>query len=77
MSNSCVFSKKSKIYRKSTPLVQLKLLIFFNYLVFQSFEFEGTRLRSFQTRVVGTKFDMYVFIVSEDGNKVYISSVFY
>jgi len=32
-------------------------------LVFQSFEFECTWWRLFQKRVVGTKFDIYVFII--------------
>jgi hypothetical protein len=33
------------------------------YLAFQSFDFEYTRWWFFQTRVVGTKFDIYVLIV--------------
>jgi hypothetical protein len=34
----------------------------FNYLAFQSFDFERTLLRLFQKHVVETKFDIYVFI---------------
>ena len=37
---------------------------FFNYLTFQSFDFERTRWRLFQKRVVRTKFDIYVCIIS-------------
>ena len=34
----------------------------FNYLVFQSFDFERTWLSLFQNRVVRTKLDIYIFI---------------
>ena len=44
-----------------------------NYLAFQSFDFERTRWRLFQKRVVRTKFDIYVIIFV---NKVYIQVIY-
>ena len=35
-----------------------------NYLAFKSFDFERTRWRLFQKRVVRTKFDIYIFIIT-------------
>jgi hypothetical protein len=35
---------------------------YFNYMTFQSFDFEDTWWRIFQKRVMRTKFDIYVFI---------------
>ena len=45
----------------------------FNYLAFKYFDFEGTRWRLFQKRVVCTKLDIYVFIsvkMNEKSNKL-------